>query len=64
MRRELIRRCSEFVGAIASLLRWRERLTPWLALGGVCMAVGVWLHATERHEHRHVHEAMHDEHPH
>ena len=53
-----------FVGAIASLILWREPLTPWLVLGGACMAVGVWLHVTERHEHAHVHEAMDHEHAH
>jgi hypothetical protein len=53
-----------FVGAVASLLLWRDPLTPGLLLGGACMALGVWLHATERHEHEHVHEAMDHEHAH
>ncbi|AHG89470.1 protein of unknown function DUF6 transmembrane [Gemmatirosa kalamazoonensis] len=53
-----------FVGAVASLLVWREPVTSGLLLGGACMAVGVWLHVTERHEHPHVHEAMDHEHAH
>jgi len=50
-----------FVGAIASLVLFRDPLTPSLALAGICMAVGVWLHATERHHHEHVHEPFEHE---
>ena len=31
-----------------SLLLWRDPVTLPLLLGGVCMAVGVWLHVSER----------------
>jgi drug/metabolite transporter (DMT)-like permease len=53
-----------FVGAAAAIAFWGEPLTPWVLLGGLCMAAGVWLHVTERHEHVHVHEAMEHEHRH
>jgi drug/metabolite transporter (DMT)-like permease len=58
-----------FVGALASLVIFRERPTLAFAAATLLMAVGVWLHVSERHEHEHVHEAMdhahrhvHDEH--
>ena len=53
-----------FVGAIASLVLFRDSLTPSLAIAGICMAIGVWLHATERHEHEHLHEPFEHEHLH
>ena len=53
-----------FVGAALSLLLLRESpgLAFWIA--GALMALGVWLHVSERHEHLHVHEAMEHEHLH
>jgi drug/metabolite transporter (DMT)-like permease len=58
-----------FVGAIASLLLLHEPLRPALAVAGLLMAGGLWLHLTERHEHEHRHEPLvhahrhiHDEH--
>ncbi|WP_324717957.1 DMT family transporter [Carboxydochorda subterranea] len=58
-----------FVGAVASLLLWREPVTPSLVAAGALMAAGLWLHLTERHDHWHVHEPLehvhrhvHDEH--
>jgi drug/metabolite transporter (DMT)-like permease len=53
-----------FVGAVLSLLIFRERPTPSLLLAAALMAVGVWLHLTERHEHEHRHEAMDHDHAH
>ncbi len=53
-----------FVGATASLILFRDPVTPSLAIAGICMAAGVWLHATERHEHAHVHEPFEHEHLH
>jgi drug/metabolite transporter (DMT)-like permease len=53
-----------FVGAVVAIVGWRERVTPLLLVGAGCMAAGVWLHLTERHEHEHVHEAMEHEHAH
>jgi drug/metabolite transporter (DMT)-like permease len=58
-----------FVGAALSLLLFAEHpaLTFWLA--GALMALGVWLHVSERHAHEHTHAALahnhrhrHDEH--
>lgn len=53
-----------FVGAGLSLLLLREtpELSFWIA--GALMALGVWLHVSERHEHEHAHEALDHEHPH
>lgn len=53
-----------FVGAAASLLIWREPVTPMLVVGGTLMALGVWLHVTEWHEHEHIHEVLEHEHMH
>jgi len=53
-----------FVGASLSLLLLHE--TPDLAfwIAGALMAVGVWLHVSERHSHEHVHEALEHDHRH
>jgi drug/metabolite transporter (DMT)-like permease len=48
-----------FVGAILSVALWREPLTPALLAGGLLMAIGVWLHLSERHVHEHTHERCH-----
>lgn len=53
-----------FVGALVSLVVFRERPTSALAVAATLMALGVWLHVTERHEHKHAHEAMEHEHLH
>jgi drug/metabolite transporter (DMT)-like permease len=53
-----------FVGAALAIVGWHERPTLFFAIGGACMAFGVWLHFTERHEHEHVHEAMEHDHAH
>lgn len=53
-----------FVGAILSIAIWREPVTRTLLAGGGLMALGVWLHLTERHAHRHTHELLPHEHPH
>jgi drug/metabolite transporter (DMT)-like permease len=53
-----------FVGAFASLALG----TPWpgwhFALSFVLIALGVWMHATERHAHLHQHEELEHEHLH
>lgn len=58
-----------FVGAALALAAGRESLSAQLAAAALLMGTGVWLHLTEHHEHRHVHEPMehdqlhwHDEH--
>lgn len=53
-----------FVGAFASVLLLGEPLTPRLLGAGVLMALGVWLHVTERHAHAHTHEAQEHAHAH
>ena len=53
-----------FVGAVLSVVAFRERPTAGFVVAGTLMALGVALHLSERHEHEHVHEAMDHEHPH
>ncbi len=53
-----------FVGAIVSLIVWRDPITIGLFVGGALMAVGVWLHVSEVHEHVHSHAAMDHAHAH
>jgi drug/metabolite transporter (DMT)-like permease len=52
-----------FFGAVLALMLG-DALTPQLIGAGALMAVGVWLHLTERHEHEHVHEPMEHSHRH
>jgi drug/metabolite transporter (DMT)-like permease len=58
-----------FLGALAAVLALGDPATMQLAGAGALMALGVWLHLTERHEHAHIHTAtthahrhVHDEH--
>jgi drug/metabolite transporter (DMT)-like permease len=58
-----------FVGAAGSLLFLHDPVTPLFFAAAGLMAIGLWLHLTERHEHFHVHEPLthshrhvHDEH--
>ena len=53
-----------FVGAVMSMLLLGDRPTPAFFLAAGLMAVGVWLHLTERHDHDHEHEAMSHGHAH
>ena len=53
-----------FIGALLALALLDEPLTLRLVIGGGLMAVGLWLHLTERHEHEHAHEIMEHEHRH
>ncbi len=52
-----------FFGAVLALLSG-EPVTPPLVLAGALMALGIWLHLTERHEHPHAHEPMEHSHAH
>lgn len=52
-----------FFGAVLALLMW-EPITLPLLVAGACMAVGIWLHLTERHAHQHAHEETEHDHPH
>ncbi|MGJ7509906.1 DMT family transporter [Variovorax sp. GT1P44] len=53
-----------FFGAVLAIGLLGEPLTFQLVLAGVLMAIGVWLHLTERHGHRHVHEPLAHSHEH
>jgi drug/metabolite transporter (DMT)-like permease len=53
-----------FVGAALSLAIFRERPTPLFIVAAALMALGVWLHLTERHEHEHEHSALDHDHAH
>jgi len=57
-----------FFGSILALLMG-DLISNQLLIAGVLMAMGTWLHLTERHEHEHAHlelehdhEHIHDEH--
>ena len=53
-----------FAGAALSFALGQGRL-DWAFCGaGILMLAGVWLHATERHEHPHFHEALEHKHLH
>jgi drug/metabolite transporter (DMT)-like permease len=58
-----------FIGAAIAVLASQQPLTIQLLAAGALMAVGVWLHVTDRHAHAHTHTRMvhahshrHDEH--
>lgn len=53
-----------FFGAVLAIVLLGEPVTVPLVVAGVLMAVGVALHLTERHEHRHAHEALEHTHEH
>jgi drug/metabolite transporter (DMT)-like permease len=58
-----------FVGAAIGLVLFGERVTLVLVGAGYLMALGLWLHLSERHMHEHTHQPLshthrhtHDEH--
>ena len=53
-----------FAGALISLVLLNEPVTLRLAGAGVLMAIGVWLHLSERHEHAHRHAPLMHSHEH
>ncbi len=53
-----------FFGAATAVLALGEPLTAQLLVAAALMAVGVWLHITEHHEHFHVHDPLAHEHAH
>jgi drug/metabolite transporter (DMT)-like permease len=53
-----------FLGAAAAVAALGEPVTVQLLAAGAVMALGVWLHLTERHEHEHLHDVMAHSHPH
>jgi drug/metabolite transporter (DMT)-like permease len=53
-----------FVGAVAAVAFGMSEPTWSLLAAAALIALGLWLHAGERHEHWHVHESMEHEHLH
>lgn len=53
-----------FIGALAAFALGERAVSPYLALGGLLMLMGVVLHLAESHGHAHTHEAMEHEHAH
>jgi len=53
-----------FIGALLSVVALGERPTAALAAAAGLMAVGLWIHLTERHGHEHEHEDLEHEHLH
>src|SRR5947207_3201763 len=53
-----------FIGAVVAVIALGETVTPNLAVAAGLMALGVWLHLTERNEHEQLHEAFDHEHAH
>lgn len=53
-----------FAGACLAIPLLHEAPTLRLGLAGGLMALGLWLHLTERHEHDHTHDSMEHEHRH
>lgn len=53
-----------FVGAALAVVILGEPLSAQLLVAAGLMAVGLWLHVTERHEHGHTHEPLEHEHRH
>jgi drug/metabolite transporter (DMT)-like permease len=53
-----------FIGAVLAIVVVGEPFTLKLLMAGALMALGLWLHLSERHEHEHAHEALEHEHSH
>jgi drug/metabolite transporter (DMT)-like permease len=53
-----------FFGAVLAIALLGEAVTVPLLVAGLFMALGVALHLTERHEHRHAHEPLEHAHEH
>ncbi len=53
-----------FIGAAIAIVFLGEPIGLPFVAGGVLMAIGLWLHLTERHQHEHVHDPMEHEHVH
>ncbi|MBS1996423.1 MAG: DMT family transporter [Cyanobacteria bacterium SZAS LIN-2] len=53
-----------FIAALLAMVFLHEPLTLALSAASLLMALGIWLHLTERHSHTHVHEAIEHTHLH
>jgi drug/metabolite transporter (DMT)-like permease len=53
-----------FFGAVYAIVVQHEPFTLAVGVAGTLMALGAWLHLSERHRHRHVHEMLRHAHRH
>jgi drug/metabolite transporter (DMT)-like permease len=53
-----------FIGAAIAIAAFHESASPAFWIAATLIAIGVWLHLTERHEHAHTHEALTHAHRH
>ncbi len=53
-----------FIGALGATVLLATQLTPTLAIAGLLMAFGAWLHVSEQHVHDHAHEILDHDHKH
>lgn len=53
-----------FIGAALAITVFGEPATAMFWLAATLMAIGVWLHLSERHEHEHAHEEIEHSHAH
>ncbi len=53
-----------FIGAVATAILFSTPITGSILIAGVLMAIGAWLHLSERHGHDHSHEEMEHNHRH
>jgi drug/metabolite transporter (DMT)-like permease len=53
-----------FFGAVVAVLGLGEAVTVPLLIAGALMAIGVWLHLSERHVHEHAHGTLEHKHEH
>ena len=51
-----------FIGALLAIAILGDAVTLKLAVAGLMMGFGLWLHLSERHEHEHDHEELEHEH--
>lgn len=51
-------------GVLISFALWPESPSPQFWAAAALMALGVWLHVSERHEHEHTHEVLEHAHRH
>lgn len=53
-----------FFGALIAVVCLGDAITPQLCIAATLMALGLWLHLTEKHEHAHTHERLEHAHSH
>lgn len=53
-----------FIGALLAIAILGDAVTLKLAVAGLLMGFGLWLHLSERHEHEHDHEELEHQHSH